>query len=154
MNEITLHHSTDSAHRVVGHNGKCARLHGHTYHWTVTVQSSALGSPEFVVDFAAIKDVLNAWDHKCLLWQEDELAVIDTTSDEQLRADRRPTEDAEALFGVVRLPVNPTSEQLSLLAARMILANAREDNPTVGSVTVVCSETPKSSAVATVSAWQ
>lgn len=148
MNEITLRHSTDSAHRVVGHNGKCARLHGHTYHWTVTVQSSALGSPEFVVDFAAIKDVLNAWDHMTLLWQDDPIFTdIAELGDPILQA-------FHDQYGIVRLPVNPTSEQLSLLAARMILANARQDNPTVGSVIVACSETPKSSAVATVSAWQ
>lgn len=144
MNEITLDHQIDAAHRVVGHQGKCARLHGHSYAWQVTVRSSGLNEVGFVVDFAVIKDVLNAWDHRTLLWEDDPL-VCYLAPGPQLAEDLGEAEDDA---GIVRLPVNPTSEYLSALAARLIMQRARQDNPTVGEVVVRCSETPKSSSIA------
>lgn len=58
----------DSAHRLphVPPGHKCGRLHGHTYHLTVTV-SGPVAEDGFVVDFAdvknAVKPVLNHLDH-------------------------------------------------------------------------------------------
>lgn len=61
----------DSAHYLTevppGH--KCGRLHGHTYHLTVTVDGP-VRDDGFVIDFAelkaAVKPVLNHLDHYCL----------------------------------------------------------------------------------------
>lgn len=129
---IELDHSLDAAHRVVGHEGgrgKCARLHGHTYNFHVEVETPSLEPIGFVVDFGVIKRVLDAWDHRTLLWEDDPLAM--STSIAQ-----------EAEIGVVRLPLNPTSENMSRLAAERIGEGLSDGS----SVLVVCSETPRSRA--------
>jgi 6-pyruvoyltetrahydropterin/6-carboxytetrahydropterin synthase len=141
MRQITLHHSIDAAHRVVGHEGKCARLHGHTYHFIVEVSASGLRPPDFVIDFAVIKRVLNEWDHKCLLWDDDPMVVYESPGP-QLAEDLG---DAEDNAGVIRLPLNPTSENMAMIAADEILVAGLAFNPQIEAVTVVCSETPKSS---------
>ncbi|MGH9203871.1 MAG: 6-pyruvoyl trahydropterin synthase family protein, partial [Vicinamibacterales bacterium] len=62
----------DAAHRILGHSGKCAHLHGHTYHLEVTVGAQQLNS--LVMDFDDLKAgvkkaVVDRWDHATLLWQ-------------------------------------------------------------------------------------
>lgn len=58
----------DAAHQLphVPQGHKCARLHGHTYHLTVTVEGP-VGEDGFVIDFAdvkhAVKPVLDQLDH-------------------------------------------------------------------------------------------
>lgn len=41
--EITLLHSIDTGHRIVGHEGKCARLHGHTYRMEILMRGPVKG---------------------------------------------------------------------------------------------------------------
>jgi len=60
----------DSAHKLPGYDGKCERLHGHTYRLEVTVErrkedSSYIvehGGPKdgMVVDFSILKDIVNS----------------------------------------------------------------------------------------------
>jgi 6-pyruvoyltetrahydropterin/6-carboxytetrahydropterin synthase len=53
----------DAAHQLIGHSGKCANLHGHTYRLEVVLEGVPLG-PEhtsdegFVMDFAHLKSVV------------------------------------------------------------------------------------------------
>lgn len=129
MHEITLEHTTDTGHRIVGHKGKCARLHGHTYRWLVTMRSHDLVQPGFVVDFGDIKDILNKWDHYTLLWEEDQVVVSDRMG--------LVVEDHH----VVRVPFNPTAENMARHVAKEML-----DYFGVEEVEVVVFETPKSSA--------
>src|SRR3989304_5616752 len=42
---LTTRFTFDAAHRILGHPGKCAYLHGHTYHLEVTVASARLDAP-------------------------------------------------------------------------------------------------------------
>lgn len=47
----------DAAHNLVNYHGKCERLHGHTYRFTVTLE----GDPDdegMVADFAEVKSVV------------------------------------------------------------------------------------------------
>lgn len=142
MYEIELIHSIDAAHRVVGHTkpdgspGKCSRIHGHTYVFTVTLAASVLDYPGFVVDFAAIKDVLNEWDHRLLLWANDPLIVA-----QEVGRDRTREEVMDNVSGVVRLPFNPTSEHMAADVAWRFAAF-----PGVEYARVEVSETPKSRA--------
>lgn len=68
---ITCEFHYDSAHRLprVPEGHKCGRLHGHTYHLTVTVDGP-VGGDGFVVDFAdvkaAVKPVIAQLDHHYL----------------------------------------------------------------------------------------
>lgn len=117
MSKITAtrYHDFSAGHRVHGHEGKCAHLHGHNYrvHFTVEGHLDAVGR---VLDFSAIKDRLcnwleANWDHKMLLWVQDPY----------VQDDGALCGDA----GVVVVPFNPTAENmaehlLTLVAPRQL----------------------------------
>ena len=46
----------DAAHRIRGHAGKCAYLHGHTYHLEVTVTAETLDPIGMVMDFDDLRE--------------------------------------------------------------------------------------------------
>lgn len=105
MITITRRLEIDVGHRVFGHEGKCAKLHGHRL--TVEAEATApkLDRVGRVIDFGAIKQRLGSWldekwDHGFILWGEDEAAI-------------------EAVLGIngwektFLLPNNPTSENLA-----------------------------------------
>lgn len=59
----------DAAHRIVGYNGACSNLHGHTWKVNVTVVGArslrnALG---MLMDFNTIKNVIRRFDHTTIL---------------------------------------------------------------------------------------
>lgn len=95
--EISVEFTFDAGHRIVGHKGKCARLHGHTYKIHV-MAAGPINDPGFVVDFGDIKDLVNEWDHKMLLWDKDPLCE---------------NEWLQPHDGLVRLDFNPTAENMS-----------------------------------------
>ncbi|MFQ5898586.1 MAG: 6-pyruvoyl tetrahydropterin synthase family protein [Candidatus Methylomirabilia bacterium] len=104
--QLTTEFGFDAAHRILGHPGKCAYLHGHTYRLEVTVSTDQLNRLGMVVDIDDLravvkKAVLEPWDHATLLWSEDPLApAIEAVQ-------------SEAPEKVVRLPGNPTAEVLT-----------------------------------------
>src|SRR3972149_2741585 len=76
---LQVSYTFDAAHRIRGHAGKCAYLHGHTYHLEVTVTAEALDPLGMVMDFDDLgevvrKAVLDRWDHATLLAAHDPLA--------------------------------------------------------------------------------
>ena len=98
-----------AGHRLRGHEGKCAALHGHNYAAEFHVAplgetGDDLDAVGRVVDFGAIKDRLKGWidrewDHGFLLWERDEAAIAAVRSVEPCK-----------LF---TLPRNPTAEVLA-----------------------------------------
>lgn len=132
--EISLEMTFDAAHRIVGHKGKCARLHGHTYKAHI-MAAGPIEDPGFVVDFGDIKDLVNEWDHMTLLWDEDPLKV------EELWTPPAATPHYKNHSGVIRLPFNPTAENMAKhLASRMFVEFS------LRAVMVELWETPKSMA--------
>lgn len=161
MPEITLTHSTDTAHRLVGHEGKCARLHGHTYNWRVRVLAVELLPIGFVADFGTIKAALNEWDHRCLLWQEDPMAIAfmqpvaesqivvpDAISPSLATLERMMAKAPD--IGVIRVPFNPTAEHMASAMSEHLFRALEAENPTVHRVEVELAETASSRAYA---AW-
>ena len=67
MHKIQVKQFIDAAHKLTDSKQlltkKCAGLHGHTYHVIVEVEGGLNGA-EMVVDFKAIKDIINELDHK------------------------------------------------------------------------------------------
>ena len=59
----------DAAHSLPGYQGKCARLHGHTYQVEMVVEGN-VAEDGFVIDFYQLKKilatVLQDLDHNCL----------------------------------------------------------------------------------------
>jgi 6-pyruvoyltetrahydropterin/6-carboxytetrahydropterin synthase len=66
--ELTIEVEFCAAHILVGHQGKCANLHGHNYKTEVCVIGNKLNSLGMLIDFAdlkkAVNDVVNTLDHK------------------------------------------------------------------------------------------
>lgn len=131
--EISLEMTFDAGHRIVGHKGKCARLHGHTYKVHIMV-GGRVRAPGFVIDFGDLKDLVNEWDHRLLLWDQDPFylaAVFDDVVDAR-----------ESAAGIVRLSFNPTAENMAAnLAYRIKMAF-----PDISEVMVELWETPKAMA--------
>ncbi len=96
----------DAAHRIRGHAGKCAGLHGHTYRLDLAVSAERLDPLGMVMDFDDLRElvhkaVLDRWDHATLLAANDPLA--DAIAAVQREAPER----------VVRLAGHPTAERLA-----------------------------------------
>lgn len=61
-----------SGHRILHHEGKCSRPHGHNYELTVEV-TGTLTEEGWVVDKGDVTDIIDEWDHKFLVQQGDPL---------------------------------------------------------------------------------
>lgn len=101
-----------AGHRIVDHEGGCARLHGHNYKAYITCVAPGLDRLGRVVDFGCIKTRVGEWidqnlDHRFLMYGNDPLYT----------ALRRCPEAAQS---IVVVDFNPTAEKI----AEMILRRA------------------------------
>lgn len=93
--------SFDAAHKLEGHNGKCANLHGHRWRCIVQVQKEDLikegSSKDMVIDFTDLKKDLksieNMFDHK-LIFEGPDFVV----GEEEVCVPFRPTAEKFAQF--------------------------------------------------------
>ena len=100
-----------AGHRLLGHEGKCAALHGHNYTAEFHVTASTVDDVGRVIDFAELKSQLKSWiddhwDHGFVLWDQDTEAIKAIRSVEPNK-----------LF---LLPVNPTAEHLAEYLLRQV----------------------------------
>ena len=112
-----------SGHRILHHDGKCSRPHGHNYEITVGV-TGELTEEGWVVDKGDVTDVIDEWDHRFLVEEGDPL--VDAF---------RESGDGDAL---VVLDHPPTAEVMSVLLEERLL---EEFPDTVSDVSVSVSET-------------
>lgn len=56
----------DCAHMLSNYEGKCANLHGHTYHGTVIIDGDTDVSTGMVLDYNKIKKVVDKYDHSII----------------------------------------------------------------------------------------
>lgn len=110
--EISYEMTFDAGHRIVGHKGKCARLHGHTYKIHI-MAAGKVHPPGFVVDFGDLKEIVNEWDHRMLLWDQDPI-VVGQKAETYHPANVHFKEDN----GIVRVQFNPTAEHMAEYLAR------------------------------------
>ena len=89
-----------AGHRLLHHEGKCSRPHGHNYEIVVDI-TGTLGEEGWVVDKGAVTDVIEEWDHRFLLERGDPLVEAFEHSG-----------DGDA---VVLLDYPPTAEVMSLV---------------------------------------
>lgn len=76
MITATRYHDFSAGHRVVGHENKCAWLHGHNYRIHFTIAGKQLDRVGRVLDFGVINALLcqwleARWDHRFLVWEQD-----------------------------------------------------------------------------------
>lgn len=93
-----------AGHRLVGHEGKCANLHGHNYLAEFYISGNEIDELGRVVDFAVIKKLFKGWiddhwDHGFILWDKDTQAIDALRQVEPHR--------------LYLLPYNPTAENLA-----------------------------------------
>lgn len=98
-------------HRLLNYDGKCRHLHGHNGRAVITLEAERLDVLGMVVDFSAIKRVVNGWidanlDHRMILHKDD--PVLPT-----LR------QQGEPFF---LMDVNPTAENIAKLIFDYTLA--------------------------------
>jgi len=125
---ITREFQFDAAHRILGHRGQCAWLHGHSYRIAVTVEAPELDALGMVMDFERLGCIVRAaivdrWDPAALLSRADPLATAIAGI------------QAEAPERLVLFAENPTAEVLSQEAFHTI-AKPLPEGITPTSVTV------------------
>ncbi len=134
-----------AGHRLLGHEGRCAFLHGHNYRVEVEVEAIAGGDEVDavgrVVDFSLIKRRLlgwldEHWDHTFILWKEDAPALAAV----QLA-------DPTKYF---LLPWNPTAENMARYLLEVVAPHVLGDLGVVARRVAVW-ETDESCAIATLS---
>jgi 6-pyruvoyltetrahydropterin/6-carboxytetrahydropterin synthase len=112
-----------SGHRLMHHDGKCSRPHGHNYEISVRIVGD-LTEEGWVVDKGEVTEVIDRWDHRFLLEEGDPLIEAFEASG-----------DGDA---VVRFDSPPTAEVMSVVLERR-LTDELADN--VRDVSVQVSET-------------
>jgi 6-pyruvoyltetrahydropterin/6-carboxytetrahydropterin synthase len=109
-----------AGHRILHHDGKCSRPHGHNYQITVEV-SGRLTEEGWVVDKGDVTDVIDEWDHMFLVEEDDPLIDAFEASG-----------DADSLV-IIDHP--PTAEVMAVLLEERML-EAFPDSVTEVSVSV------------------
>jgi 6-pyruvoyltetrahydropterin/6-carboxytetrahydropterin synthase len=101
----------DAGHRLVGHESKCAHMHGHRYRAEIRCTAEALDKVGRVIDFGVIKQLVGGW--------------VDDHWDHAFIVNRQDTKVLALLVEMNQrhyvLPWEPTAENL----ARVLLEQAR-----------------------------
>ena len=75
MFAIGINFEFSAGHTIYGHQGKCARIHGHNYSGIVTVNAVRLDELGMVMDFShlkrAVRELTDELDHYLLMWKSD-----------------------------------------------------------------------------------
>jgi len=66
-----------AGHRVLGHEGKCANIHGHNWVAMITAEAPVLDNVGRVVDFSVLKEKVGGWidehwDHGFIMFAKDD----------------------------------------------------------------------------------
>ena len=138
MYEAHRYHDFCAGHRVVGHEHKCRHLHGHNYRVHFYCTAQALDNVGRVIDFSVIDQLLcqwleNHWDHRLLLWEQDELLSALQAIDNK----------------VIAVPFNPTAENMAAFLAQEIAPKQLLGTGVIVQKVIV-EETRKCSAIFTV----
>ena len=118
-------HEFCAGHRIHGHEGQCAQLHGHGYVVHFICEADQLDALGRVIDFSVIKSRLcqwieDNWDHVFLIWEDDPICSKLREIDES----------------VLPVPFNPTAENMA-----QYLVEAVGPEALVGTgVRLVCAE--------------
>lgn len=127
----------DCAHILSNYEGKCANLHGHTYHGVVTLKGSVDPVTSMLLDYNKIKEVVDMFDH----------AIVFSAAEERNSAELELHNWAELRdMKHVDLPRGKsTAENISIYIASMFVNYSN-----VTAVEVSLSETDGSLAIAEV----
>ncbi len=107
---LTKKFTFEMAHALEGYDGKCANMHGHSYHLEVTVEGDVNDNTEsgMLLDFHTLKElvqrtIVDHFDHALVLKSGSPMATM-----------------AQGQPNLVEVPFNPTTENLLLYFANLI----------------------------------
>jgi 6-pyruvoyltetrahydropterin/6-carboxytetrahydropterin synthase len=109
-----------TGHRILHHDGKCSRPHGHNFEITVEITGS-LTDDGWIVDKGRVTDIIDDWDHKFIVEKGDPLVEA--------------FQDSGDSDGLVVIDHPPTSEALSVLLEQRLM-DSLPDNVSDVSATV------------------
>ncbi len=103
MYQIQVKEAFEAAHRIEGYEGKCNRLHGHSWVVEAVVTGTELDSLGMLVDFKAVKqelkEVLQRMDHQYLNEMEPFLGKMNPTAENMARCFYEELAKAEIFCG-------------------------------------------------------
>ncbi len=103
-----------AAHRLLGYDGPCARMHGHNFSVEAAVTGSRLGPQHLLMDFCDLRkmleDVVEPFDHNCLNEVEPFMEASPTSENVARHIYRALAERLERLTAGVRLAWVSVSE--------------------------------------------
>jgi len=128
----------DAAHRLSDYQGKCKRIHGHTYRVIVEVSANNLNKWGAVIDFGDLKKIMNdhidtVYDHKLILFIDDPL--------------NKEISKAMPMDWIYWMNTNTTAENIAKEIydeIQIVLKTVTKSNVVVDKITVY--ETPKNAA--------
>lgn len=88
----------DASHRLLHYKGKCANLHGHRWKAEVWMEGEPDATTGILIDYNAIKQVINRFDHQIILNEADPMVAC-----------------IGKFQTVITTPGEPTSELLAVL---------------------------------------
>ena len=94
----------DAAHRLIGYEGACSRIHGHKWVVEVSVSGKRFQRNEIgiLMDFKTIKSVIDKFDHKTILADDPSNFEIGVVLEDMFEGQ------------VIWLESNPTAENLAM----------------------------------------
>lgn len=119
---LTVKSHFDAAHRLCNYQGKCARIHGHTWQIEASVGGEKLDSTGMLIDFSKLKKLL-----KKILEQFDHCYI-----NEAVEAFRE---------------INPTAENLAKYIFNCLVEELKQENKEVAVLAVKVWESPEACAV-------
>ena len=149
-----------AGHRVMGHENKCAHLHGHNYVVYATAKATPLADPTDpqgrVIDFSVIKERLNGWldsnwDHGFILHADDiraKMHVINFGQDYHQMNESTSAYANPRYQKLYTLPYNPTAENIAKYLLTEICPDLFEDT-FIEIVEITIEETENCKAAAT-----
>lgn len=126
---ITKEFTFEMAHALMGHDGKCANIHGHSYTLSVTLIGVAINDKNnpkngMVMDFADLKKIIkeqivDPHDHALLLHESHDIIPQDVQAGKVIRVPYQPTcENMVVKFAEKITPYLPPNAQLYCLSLR------------------------------------
>lgn len=135
--------TTETAHRLINYSGKCAHLHGHSYHWEITIGATVLNNG-MIMDFTDLKTILKETigklDHALVLCLHD--PMIANSSIVQVENMLKATNGDDGRYFLVQF--NPTVENLIKWKVKEIIERLPKN---ITLISVFCSETDNNSAL-------
>ncbi len=118
MYKVTKFISFCYGHRLLGYEGKCSNLHGHSAKAGITFEGEELDQIGILYDFNEIKGLVKGWvdeflDHNMLLHKDDPvLPLLQEAGERYFTTDENPTAEhiAWMIFTYVRNAGYPVTE--------------------------------------------